>query len=349
MSRSRLVGLLVALLLLAPEAVAEEVKLKASMQLPITHPLVGVSIARLKEEVERRSHKTLTIEIFDKGQLFTDPQIAEAVSSGAVSIGTTSSQMFVKKAPAVAFLDLPFLFNFRALNRAAASPDSELRKLIDETLLKQAGVRVLWWQILGDRIFFTKGRDVADVERLKGLRVAAAGKAMEDFVVRCGGTPSVVNIMKMADALEEGTLDAAAMSLPAFQTLGLWKGTDILTYTTHTPVEYFLFINERTWQSLSPAHRAIMIEAARAVESEAYDRVAKVEASVERFIHEKGAKVVHLTSDNVADWRACSADLVADYMDRNGEIARRLMVAYSKLRTDPCCTAGPSETAFTRR
>jgi hypothetical protein len=58
---------------------------------------------------------------------------------------------------------------------------------------------------------------------------------------------------------------------------------------------------------------------------------------------------VHLTPDNVADWRACSADMVADYMDRNGELARRLMAAYSKLRTDPCCTAGPSEAAFTRR
>jgi hypothetical protein len=41
--------------------------------------------------------------------------------------------------------------------------------------------------------------------------------------------------------------------------------------------------------------------------------------------------------------------MVADYMDKNGELARRLMVAYSKLRTDPCCTAGPSGGAFTRR
>jgi hypothetical protein len=85
------------------------------------------------------------------------------------------------------------------------------------------------------------------------------------------------------------------------------------------------------------------------VENEGYDRLAKIEASVERFISEKGAKIVHLTPDNVADWRACSADMVADYMDRNGELARRLMAAYSKLRTDPCCTAAPSAAAFTRR
>src|SRR5262249_58489990 len=162
-------------------------------------------------------------------------------------------------------------------------------------------------------------------------------KGVEEFVTRCGGRPSVINIVKMADAINEGTLDAAAMSVQAFQSLGLWKATDTLTYTAHAPVEYFLVINERTWQSLSPAHQAIMTEAAKAVESEGYERVAKIEASTERFVSEKGAKIVHLTPDNVADWRACSADMVADYMDRNGELARRLMAAYSKLRTDPCC------------
>src|SRR5262249_46503573 len=162
------------------------------------------------------------IEIFDKGQLFTDPQVVDAVSSGAVEIGTTSSQMFVRRAPAVAILDLPFLFNFRALSRAAASPGSELRKVIDETVLEQVGVRILWWQPLGDRVFFTKGHDVADVGRLKELRVATAGKAVEDFVIRCGGRPSVVNILNMADTIKEGALDAAAMSFQTFQSLELW-------------------------------------------------------------------------------------------------------------------------------
>lgn len=42
--------------------------------------------------------------------------------------------------------------------------------------------------------------------------------------------------------------------------------------------------------------------------------------------------------------------LLAEHMERNGELARRLMAAYAKLRTNPCCTARPgSETAFTRR
>jgi hypothetical protein len=61
-------------------------------------------------------------------------------------------------------------------------------------------------------------------------------------------------------------------------------------------------------------------------------------------------QIQHLTHDQVAEWRACSAEMLAEYMEANGELAQRLMAAYGKLRTDPCCTTGPgSEMAFTRR
>jgi len=41
--------------------------------------------------------------------------------------------------------------------------------------------------------------------------------------------------------------------------------------------------------------------------------------------------------------------VLVDYMGKNGELAQRLMAAYGKLRTDPCCTAGPSPAPFNRR
>ena len=48
------------------------------------------------------------------------------------------------------------------------------------------------------------------------------------------------------------------------------------------------------------------------------------------------------TPDQVADWRACSASIVEGYIANNSDLARQLMIAYGKLRTDPCCTAGPA-------
>jgi len=292
----------------------------------------------------------VTIEIFDKSQLFTDYQVVDAVSSGAVDIAMTAAQQFSYKAPLVGILEQPFLFNFQALMSAVATPGSEIRKLIDEAILAEVGVRVLWWHPLGNTVFFAKGRDVADPARLKDQRVASPGKLPAEFVTWCGGKASPLTIEKFNDAFKDGALDMAMIGFGALQTLGLWKFTDTITFTHHSPIVFLLIINEKTWQSLSPAHRAAIAQAAGKVESEIRSHQAESEARASAFANSKNVKLQELTPDQVAEWRACSAGMLADYMDKNGERARRLMDAYGKLRTDPCCSAGPSTAAtFTRR
>jgi C4-dicarboxylate-binding protein DctP len=341
--------LLASLLISARAADAQQVKLRAAIQLPIiAGSLQGAALMRFKEEVERRSDGAVAVEIFDNGKLFGDDRMVDAVASGAVEIGITASQKYVDRAPSLAILDLPFFFNFRALSEAAAKPDGELRKLIDATLAADVGVHVLLWQSIGDTHFYSKGRDVADPARLKDQRVVTPGDALNDLVVHCGGKPTTAPVFKFHDLIKDGTHDAALMTLSGVNLLNLWKVQDTITLTTHAPVEFILVINEKVWQGLSPQHRAAMTEAARIAEREGRAQLAKVEAEDERFARDKGLRLVPLTPDQVAEWRACTADMVAGYMERNGERARLLMAAYRKLRSDPCCSAVPGEAAFTR-
>jgi C4-dicarboxylate-binding protein DctP len=348
--KGRVLCLLLAALLLSTQDVdAQQVKLRLTLQGPITHPYYGVSVARFKDEVERQSGNAVSIQIFDKGQLFTDSQVVDAVSSGAVDIGIAASQLFAGRVPAAGILDQPFLFNFAALMRAAASPDSEIRKLIDEAILVNIGVRVLWWQSLGDSVFFSKGRDVADVERFRDQRVAVPGKTLEAFMARCGAKPLTLSVERFHDAIKDGKVDMLMLTPPGLVPWGFWKVTDTVTYTAHAPVEFIFMINDKAWQALSPSHRAIIAGAAQKVERESRDRLPELDAKTLAFATAKGMRFQQLTPDQVAEWRACSAELLAEYMEANGEIVHRLMAAYGKLRTDPCCSAGPSTAAFTRR
>src|SRR5262245_41002137 len=339
--------LLIMLLLPVQITGAQHVVLKANLQAAISNPFYGASLARLKEEVERKSQGTLAIEIAEK--LFRDEQVIGAVTSGAVEIGFTSSTLFADRLPVVAIIGQPFLFNFPALVRAATSPGSEIRKLIDDGILRQIGLRVLWWQSLSVNVFFSKGWDVADVGLLKGKRVAVPSKTAGGLVAHCGGIPIAVSVEGHEGAIRDGTLDMAMLAFPGLQSQGLWKVTDTITYTAHAPVEMFLVINEKAWQSLSSGHQAILAEAARVVEHESRERVAKIEAGIHAFAASKDMKTKELTPDQVAEWRACSADMLDAYMERSGELARKIMDAYGKLRTDPCCMAGPSTAVFTRR
>ena len=128
--------LLLACLLLAPFAAeAQQVKLRLTSQLPSSH-YAGINLAQFKEEVERRSEKTLIIEIFDDGRLYKDDGAMGAVSSGAVDMGFVTGDRFAEKIAAVSIFQQPFLFNFEALVRAAISPDHEIRRLIDKAILE---------------------------------------------------------------------------------------------------------------------------------------------------------------------------------------------------------------------
>jgi C4-dicarboxylate-binding protein DctP len=341
--------LLVALVLPVRDAGAQQVTLRATLQSPVSNPFYGTSMLRFKEQLEKRSNGAIALQIFDNAQLFTNDQVVGAVSSGAIDIGTTAVHNFAMKVPAVAIIDQPFLFNFEALVRAAAKPGSDIRKLIDDAILAQTGMRILWWQSIGDNVFYSNGRDIADPERMKDQRVAVPGQSVGQFVAQCGGKASVVPMENMAGGLKEGSLDMALVALAAFQGRGIWKVVDTITRTGHAPTEFLFAINEKKFQSLSPAHRATLVDAARAVEREMRDRAAEFEARAYAFAKSKGVKVQDITPDQVAEWRACSAAMIAEYMDKNGELAHRLMTAYAKLRTDPCCTAGPSMAIFTRR
>jgi TRAP-type C4-dicarboxylate transport system substrate-binding protein len=182
---------------------------------------------------------------------------------------------------------------------------------------------------------------------MHGQRVAAPGKLWADFVASCGAKASVLTYERFPGAYSEGAIDMSIVGFGALLTV--WKFTDIVTFTAHSPIEFLLIISERTWQSLSPAHRDAIARAAVKVEGELLNDQAASEARTTAFAKSKNVRLQELTPDQVADWRACSAGMLADYMERNGEGARKLMDAYGRLRMDPCCSAAPGGGIFTRR
>jgi C4-dicarboxylate-binding protein DctP len=346
-----LLALLAGLLVSPFPASAQQTKLRATLQLPITDAMLGKGLARFKENVEKLSGGEIAIEIFDKGKLYTDDQTVGAVKAGSIEMGVAGLNQFAKLIPAIDIMEQPFLFNFEALVKAAASPGSPIRKLIDATVLETVGVRVLYWQSVGNQIFISKGQPTEDPHLIKGHKIRVFSPTHEQFVMQCGGTPVMVGANKTPDAFQKGEIDMATGASSLIANRQLWTLTDKITRTQHAPIEFFLIVNESVWKALPEAHRTILMEAARSAEAVSREQVSKVEASLYAKFEEKGMTVHDLTSDQVADWRACSAGIVESYIANNTDLARQLMAAYGKLRTDPCCTAGPETggSTFSRR
>ncbi len=333
--------MLLACLALAPAgANAQQTKLRITLQLPITNHL-GVNLMQFKTEVEAKTAKAISFEIFDKSRLYRDDQALDAVASGAIEMGSVGISQFVKKMPALDLFGQPFLFNFEALVRAAADPDGEVRRVLDKAVLEGIGVRVLWLQSYGSSVFVSKGRDARAPAAIRGQKVRVWADNVAKFTRLCGGDPRVISASKQYQAVKDGTVDMLMTGITSVESRELWKLLDTITRTEHAALEFPVIINEKVWQSLSDTHKTIISAAAKKVERDLRESMADVEAKAYAFARAKGMKVHELTPDEVAEWRACSAGIMDDYMTSAGDVAYKLMGAYGKLRTLPCCSAGP--------
>jgi C4-dicarboxylate-binding protein DctP len=335
--------LLLACLVLGPSGVggAEPVKLRITATGPITNHL-GVNLVQFKKEVEKHSAGEISIEIFDNSRLYKDDQAVAAVTSGAIEMGTIGLSQFVREEPALELFTQPFLLNFEALVRAATDPDREVRKVLDKALLDRFGVRVLWLQSFGNSVFFSKGgRDARTPAGIQGQKVRSWAKNMSRFTTACGGTPVVVSSSKLFQAAKDGSVDMVMSGITMVDTRELWKVMDTVTRTEHAVLEFAVVINEKVWQSLGDRHKAVITAAGREAERELRQTIAAIEEKAYAFARSKDMKVYDLTPNEVAEWRACSAEVMDEFMDTAGETGRRLMEAYGKLRTDSCCSAGP--------
>lgn len=350
MVRGALLYAFVALVAGAAACVAgEPVTLKLSLQVATDNPQLGVSVVQFKDEVERESKKSVLVEIFDKGRLYIDDQVLGAIQSGAVDLGMVGINQISRKLPAAEIIEQPFLFNFEALVQAAADPERELRRLLDKAILEALGVRVLWWQTGGyHELFGRDGLDVADPERMRDKKVRVYSSSMASMIERCGGKPQIISITKTLDALKNGTVDLAMTGVLSAETRHLWQGSDTITRTDIASMEWLIVMNEKSWQALAERQRAVVVAAARHAEHDIREKSSQLEERSWQWARNKGMKIHDLTPDQVTEWRACSADVLESYMKDGGDLVRKLMAAYGRLRADPCCSAGPAG-PFTRR
>jgi C4-dicarboxylate-binding protein DctP len=348
MAGLRCLWLLLAGLLALPVAVhAGQVKIRVTTQLPLKSPL-GVNLVQFKEEVEDKSGRAISFEIFDKSRLYQDDQVLGAVSSGAIEMGVITLVQFHEKVRAIEVFDQPFLFNFEALVRAATHPHGELRNLLDKAVLDRTGVRILWWQAFGSGVIFSKGQDARSPAAIRGKKIRVPGENQGEFIRRCGGIPVLMVASKQLEAVRDGTVDMVVSGVTSVASRDLWKATDAITRTDHAAFEFLVIINEKVWQSLEGGQQAIITAAARRAEQDLRLKIAEVDAKAYAFARAKGMKVHELSPDEVAEWRACSAGILDDFMGAAGDLGSQAMAAYGKLRTDPCCTSGPKG-QFTRR
>jgi C4-dicarboxylate-binding protein DctP len=329
-------------LLLAQPAVAQPKAAVQTRTLSLNLPVsagnpISRNIDEFRREVERRTGGTLKIAIGGKARRYEDNEVISAVSSGAIEMGATSLNQFAYDVPLAGVFLQPFMFNYDALVRAAAKPGSEIRGLIDDEILYWTNTHVLLWLPRGSTVIFSRRVPDLNPAAIVNRPVGAPDDLTKELTRACGGSPHLVPTSDLYSALEKDSIQVTMTDIFGVTERDLWRVTDTIVNTKHSPSLFIVVINDKVWDSLSEDHQHILTEAAGALQERMWEVFAKIEADAYAFATDKGMKVYEPSPKEVVAWRECSAPLLESYVDRIGELGPKLFAAYGRLRTDPCC------------
>ncbi len=307
-----------ALTVLAGPALAKELTLRITVQLPLKSH-IGQNLVLFKDKVEALSGGEISVEIYDSAQLYRDKDVPEAVGSGQIEMGVVSLTQYVGEIPAVDVFYLPFLFNTEAKVDAAVAPGSPVRSAIDAAIA-ETGSRVLWWQAYGTVVLLSNGGPVATPADIKGKKVRVFGKTLGNFIKTVGGVPTLISGSEQFLAYQRGTVDIGMTGVSGVQSRSLWDVMDTLTKLNVADIEFIVVINEAFWNGLSATQQGFIEEAARAAEVDVRERMAEIEADGYAAAEEHGMSVHTLSAEEEAAWRASAQPVIDQWLKEAGPL-----------------------------
>lgn len=228
--------------------------------LPASHP-VHPSMQHFADLVRERTGGEFEITIFPDGQIGQEIDLLAQVQAGKLDFVKVSASVLERIASAFRVFSLPFVFRDRG-HWQRVTTNSVGESILASTA--SIGLVGLTYYDSGARSFY--GRKAIDhPDDLKGLKIRIQPSPTMGRMMRLFGAEGVEMAWdQVYTALRLKLVDGAENNLAA---LVVGRHAEVISHYSlneHTMVPDVFLIGAQRWQSLTPAHRAIMQEAALA-------------------------------------------------------------------------------------
>ncbi|MEC3905513.1 TRAP transporter substrate-binding protein [Tamlana sp. 2201CG12-4] len=222
--------------------------IKLGHGLDMSHP-VHKAMVFMKEDLEKRSSGTMSIEIYPNQQLGTERQTLELLQIGSLGMTKVSAAVMENFSPNMKVFGIPFLF------RDKAHIFSVLDGKIGKELLdggKKYWLKGLGYYDSGSRSFYTKEKPVESPKDLEGLkiRVMESVTAM-NMVNSLGGSPTPISWGELYTSLQQGVVDGAENNPPSFYLSRHYEVCKYYSLDEHTAVPDVLIMGTHLWDDLN--------------------------------------------------------------------------------------------------
>ena len=254
------------------------------------------------DKLKALSKGTMLIDQYPGAQLGQEPQVLQLVKAGDVEFCISSSANAATLSPQAGVMSMHFLFRSEGhLVKAIADPElsKAVKAMISETV---QGARVIALSTLGLRSMYSK-REIKNVADMKGLKVRVQATPTEDTTFPAYGAQIVhMPFGSVYTSLQTGVVDVAENGVNVYLANKHYEVAPVLSMTEHEANNSFVWVSDKTWNSLTPEQQGW------------------VQAAADEVNKSQPAKAIELEHQSQDKLKAIGVKIVTD-VDKSGFIA----------------------------
>lgn len=242
--------------------------------------VAGEQAEWLAEAIEKNTNGEVKVVVYPSSQLGKLQELAEAVSTGVIALSHNTAGGFGSLYGPFAALDTPYLYRDYDHLMQVTDIQSPVMGLLNEGLIKSAGVRVLYTYYFGTRQL-TANKAVKSPADLAGVKIRSIPFPIYTTAVEGLGAVAVpVDWSEVPTALATGVVSGQENPVNVVLSNKLYDVQSNMMLTDHIMAAQVIVINDYTWNKLTSEQQAGIKKAAEEVRAKASAAV-KDQESVE--------------------------------------------------------------------
>jgi tripartite ATP-independent transporter DctP family solute receptor len=294
------------------------------------HPVV-LGMKKFAELVGQRSGGRLKVNVFPGGTLGSDQANVSSLQGGTLEMASMNSGIFASQVKDFAVYDFPFLFG--SAKEADAVVDGPFGQAM-HAKLQDKGLVGLGYFELGFRHLTNSKRPIAKVEDIAGLKLRVIPNPINiDWVGALGANPTPLPFPELYAALEQGAVDGQENPVATIVGAKLYEVQKYMTLTYHQYNPQSIVVSRKFWDTLAPADRKILEDAAHEAVKYQREQSRAMLASAMETLKKSGMQVTELPPAEVAKLREKMKPVIARHTASAGEATvKALQAELDKLR-----------------
>jgi len=253
------------------------------------------------------------------------------MKGGTIELAVMNSGILASEAKELAIFDFPFLFANE--KESDAIVDGPVGRKMHQLLEAKGLVGLSYWE-LGYRQITNSKRPINKVEDLEGLKLRVIPSPINiEWVKALGANPTPLPFPEVYGAMEQRAIDGQENPISVIAANKFWEVQKYMVISNHQYNPQSVIMSKKVWDSLSPADRKLIDDAAdESTQFQRKEARAAVAANLE-LIKKNGIAVTQLSSSEQDKLREKMKPVIAKFSASVGEsTVNEMMAELAKLR-----------------